>query len=126
MTRIVNNPIIDKLPGLLLDEMYPPSLAQVLSEKGHDVVAVADSTDLVGNPDSLILQVARQQGSCLVTENVRDFAVLAQQSGHAGIMFVHGRRLPRTPSGMSKLADALHTLLAEGRLPGDGEVHWLG
>lgn len=111
---------------LLLDEMYPPSLARTLSEKGHDVVAVADAADLVGCPDTTVLEAAREERRCLVTENVRDFAVLAQQSGHAGIIFVHARRWPRTPSGIPKITDALHTLLVEGRTPANGEVTWLG
>jgi hypothetical protein len=30
------------LTGVLLDEMYPPALAQRLRDKGHDVLAVLD------------------------------------------------------------------------------------
>lgn len=110
---------------LLLDEMYPPRLAEALGDKGHDVRAVADSIDLVGSADPVVLDAAREAGRCLVTENVRDFSTLARQTGHAGILLVNSRRWPRTPRGMHALTDALHTLLSEGRTPDTDEVHWL-
>ncbi len=69
---------------LLLDEMYPPMLADVLCDKGHDVIAVAALAEFVGSDDATILEVASVQGRCLVTENVRDFTALVRDTSHAG------------------------------------------
>jgi predicted nuclease of predicted toxin-antitoxin system len=58
---------------LLLDEMYPPVLADILCQYSHDVVAVAARADLVGLDDAVILETATGDERCLVTENIRDF-----------------------------------------------------
>lgn len=110
---------------LLLDEMYPPALAEILRERGHDVTAVAALPGLVGADDATVFAAARTEQRCVVTENVRDFAVLARQGQHAGVLFAHARRWPRTRPGLAKLADALDTALGYGRVPGPGAVDWL-
>lgn len=79
-------------PTGLLDEMYPPMLADALHDKGHDVLAIAASAELVGSDDATVLDVATGDGRCLVTENVRDFAMLVRHTSHAGVLFVHARR----------------------------------
>lgn len=110
---------------LLLDEMYPPTLAGVLHDKGHDVLGVAASAELVGSDDATILDVATADGRCLVTENVRDFAMLVRHTSHAGVLFVHARRWPRTRAGLRTLVEALHNAVSEGHLPGPGDIRWL-
>jgi hypothetical protein len=110
---------------LLLDEMYPPLLAEMLRDKGHDVLAVAASTDLTGADDANVLDAATTDGRCLVTENVRDFALLARHAPHAGTVFANARRWPRTREGISRLAAVLHDMISNGKLPGEGEVRWL-
>ena len=105
---------------LLLDEMYPPTLADALHDKGHDVLAVAASAELVGSDDATVLDVATADGRCLVTENVRDVAMLVRHTSHAGVLFVYARRWPRTRAGLHTLADALHDAVSAGRLPGPG------
>lgn len=110
---------------LLLDEMYPPALAELLRDQGHDVLAVAGLPELAGNPDDVVLEAATRDARCLVTENVRDFAVLARQMNHGGLLFVNADRWPRTPAAIKRLADALSQALAETRMPGPGEVGWL-
>ncbi|MGH3898352.1 MAG: DUF5615 family PIN-like protein [Pseudonocardiaceae bacterium] len=110
---------------LLLDEMYPPALADALHDKGHDVIAVAASAELAGSDDATVLDVATGDGRCLVTENVRDFAMLVRHTSHAGVLFVHSRRWPRTKAGVPTLADALHNAISEGRVPGPGDIRWL-
>jgi hypothetical protein len=113
-------------PRLLLDEMYPPSLADVPRDMGHDVLAVAGLPALTGSDDATVLEAATAERRCLVTENVRDFAVLVRHTRHAGVVFVSSRRWQRTPKGLSRLAAALHDALSSGRIPGQDEVHWLG
>ena len=110
---------------LLLDEMYPPALAASLRDRGHDVLAVAGLPELAGSPDDIVLNAAAGGGRCLVTENVRDFAVLARQMSHGGLLFVNADRWPRTPGALKRLADALSRFVAQARVPGPGEVSWL-
>ncbi|WP_157752035.1 DUF5615 family PIN-like protein [Actinoplanes derwentensis] len=108
---------------LILDEMYPPSLAQQLRAAGHDAVAVLDvEVGLASKTDEDVLTWAARNDRCIVTENISDFARLAQQGfSHAGIVFVSSRRFPRTSSGLHRLAKAI----AEFPAPGRDEVAWL-
>lgn len=110
---------------LLLDEMYPPTLADALRDKGHDVIAVAASAELVGSADVTVLNAATADGRCLVTENVRDFTVLVRHTSHAGVLFAHARRWPRTRAGLHALATGLHDTIAGRRVPGRDDVRWL-
>ncbi|WP_407637344.1 DUF5615 family PIN-like protein [Catelliglobosispora koreensis] len=62
--------------------MYPPTLAQYLRDNGHDVVAVLDiEVGLASRSDDDVLAWAARNGRCVVTENVSDFARLAN-TGH--------------------------------------------
>lgn len=110
---------------LLLDEMYPPALAEVLCQGGHDAMAVAASSELAGTPDSVVLAAAADAQRCLVTENVRDFAVLVAHDRHGGVVFVNARRWPRTPGGIKRLAEALDQMISGDLVPRPGEVRWL-
>lgn len=110
---------------LMLDEMYSPSLAPMLRDQGHDVVAVAAIPELAASPDEAVLDAATSDARCLVTENVRDFAVLARHASHAGLLLVNSRRWPRHHAATKRLADALARALAAGQVPGPGEVGWL-
>ena len=118
---------VEELTRLLLDEMYPPALAQQLRASGHDVVAVLDvEVGLATRTDEDVLAWAARNGRCVVTENVGDFARLAQQGfGHAGIVLVSSRRFPRTASGLQRLAKTLDGVLAAGDVPGPDETAWL-
>lgn len=109
---------------LMLDEMYPPALAAMLRECGHDVVAVAGLPELAGSPDETVLEAATSDDRCLVTENVRDFAILARYASHGGLLFVNAGRWPRSPAAIKRLADALSQCIAAARVPGVGEVTW--
>ncbi len=110
---------------LLLDEMYPASLAEALRSRGHDAAAVVERSDLVGRRDPRVLTAAAEDERCLFTENVRDFAVLAREMPHAGVLLANAGRWPRSPGGIARIAVAIDRRIAEGRLPGTGEVDWL-
>lgn len=78
---------------LLIDEMFPPVVAELLRERGHDVVAVLERPDLAGLSDADLLGHAAREGRAVVTENVRDFALLDRryrQEGreHEGLVYV--------------------------------------
>lgn len=110
---------------LLLDEMYPPILAQLLCRQGHDVVAVVATPELVGLDDHAVLDAATTDCRCLVAENVQDFAVLARHTSHGGLLFVHGKRWPRTRSGIHRLATALERTISDKQVPGPNDISWL-
>ncbi|GAB3184406.1 hypothetical protein FHX75_121306 [Micromonospora palomenae] len=115
------------MTALLLDEMYPPALARQLRERGHDVLAALDlEVGLSSRSDEDALAWATRHQRCVVTENVRDFARLAPQMPHAGIILVSARRFPRTRSGLARLLDALDGVLATKSVPTPDSVAWLG
>lgn len=119
---------------LLLDEMHAPAVAVRLRDRGHDAVAVKERPDLIGLPDEGLLRAATADRRVVVTENVKDFAVLHQRiSGagqrHSGLVFTHSRRFPRSARNHVRvLADALAVLLTEhGAMLGEVEsfIWWL-
>ncbi|MFF5175587.1 DUF5615 family PIN-like protein [Micromonospora sp. NPDC000089] len=115
------------MTGVLLDEMYPPSLARQLRERGHDVLAALDvEVGLSSRSDEDVPAWATRHERCVVTGNVRDFARLAALSPHAGMILVSARRFPRTRSGLARIATALDAVLAGKRLPAPDAVAWLG
>ena len=90
--------------------------------------------DLIGLPDEDLLRAATADGRAIVTENVKDFAVLHRQitaggRRHMGLVFTHPRRFPRAGRNHVRvLADALAVFLSEhGPTLGDAEsfVWWL-
>jgi hypothetical protein len=93
--------IVGKLP-LPTTPVHPPALAEALYGKGHDVMAVAALPELVGADDPIVLDAATAAQRCLVTENIRDFAVLVRQTRHAGMLFVHPKRWPRTSDSSAR------------------------
>jgi Domain of unknown function (DUF5615) len=120
-------PATQAVTSALLDEMYPPALAQRLREAGHDVLAVLDvQVGLASRSDDDVLAWAHWTDRCVVTENVGDFARLAALGvAHAGIIFVSPRRFPRTGRGLNRMGDALDALLSAKGLPPRGGVIWL-
>jgi len=103
---------------LLLDEMLSPRLARDLRERGHDVAAVGERSDLAGRPDPELLDAASAEMRTLVTEDVADYTRLALDLGarglkHGGIVFTSTRRFPRAAGGSGALLAALEKLLAD-------------
>lgn len=98
---------------LLLDEMHSPAVAEVMRGREVDTVAVVERDDLRGLPDADLLRAAAFEGRVVVTENVKDFALLHQRFAakgekHSGLVFTHPRRFPRTaPNHVHALAEAL-------------------
>lgn len=114
------------MTGLLLDEMYPPTLARRLRDRGHDVLAALDvEVGLASRSDEDVLGWATRHQRCVVTENVRDFARLAPLMPHAGIILVSAQRFPRSRGGLGRLETALDDVLATKGLPPHEGVIWL-
>lgn len=76
--------------ALLLDEDVRVLLAQVLRQRGYDVVHVLEA-GRTGLSDLEQLEYAVAQGRCVLTHNIRDFVVVhkacqAEGRDHAGII----------------------------------------
>jgi Domain of unknown function (DUF5615) len=100
---------------LLLDEMYPASVAEGLRGRGHDAVAVVERPELRNVPDPELFTAAQAERRAVVTENLADFVAIANDCDglgmpHHGIVFVHPRRYPRA---RQSTIGAMVTALAE-------------
>lgn len=94
--------------ALLLDEHYPGWLARILSADGTDTQAVIERADLRGSDDITVLSAATAEGRVVVTEDVTTFALaMASVPDHAGVIFCHHSRFPRTRPGLERLRQAL-------------------
>lgn len=118
---------------LLLDEMYPYSIAEQLRGRGHDVVAVGERGDLRGTPDREVLEIAGVEGRALVTDDV-GFRLLESDlrgrgEAHSGVVFTSNRRFPRgRPATVGALVRALDRLLSSDAAARAGQpsfTHWL-
>jgi hypothetical protein len=70
--------------SLLLDEMHAPTIAEELSRRGHDVVAVAATPELRALTDDDLFRVAATAKRRIVSENVKDYRRLLHQAEEAG------------------------------------------
>jgi predicted nuclease of predicted toxin-antitoxin system len=96
---------------LLLDEMYPPALADALRAAGIEAVTV-NGEGLAGRSDPEILAAAAEGGYAVLTENVADFARIAteQVAGgkhHPGVLIALSSRFSRRPQGIGAIASAV-------------------
>ena len=115
--------------SLLLDEMWPPAIAEALRDRGHQVVAVAERRDFRGRPDQAIFETPQAEGWVVVTENVVDYRPLAaaMRAGraHPALIFTSNRAFPRANRRtVGRLVAALDAFLTT-RDEISGE-HWLG
>jgi predicted nuclease of predicted toxin-antitoxin system len=104
---------------VLIDEMFPASLARHLRDRGHDALSVQDAElNLTGAPDAEVFAVAVTSDRALVTENVPDFRRLETTALAAGeptpiLIFTTNRQFPRgNPRTLGRLIAALDTLLS--------------
>ena len=90
-----------------LDENLGPSIARLFADAGHDVCLVIEQ-GLGGKSDSVVIEVCRSEGRCLVTLDL-DFGHILNfpPSRYAGIAVL---RLPE-PVGRRDLAETARTLL---------------
>lgn len=115
---------------LLLDEMWPPDIAEQLRRRGHDVVAIAERPDLRGQLDEVVFATAQREEYIIVTENVADYrplgmAEMQQGRTHHGLIFTSNRQFPRHDARtLGRLVTALHELLSKN-LDSLGSEYWL-
>ncbi len=118
---------------LLLDEMYPYSIAEQLRARGHDVVAIGERAGLRGAPDRQVFSLAQEEGRALVTDDV-DFRSIesehrARGEPHHGLVFTSNRRFPRgQPRTVGRLVRALDRFFSAEAVTLDDSpsfTHWL-
>jgi predicted nuclease of predicted toxin-antitoxin system len=102
---------------LLLDEMYPPALADALRTDGIEAATVAE-LGLAGRSDPDVLAAAGAGGYVSLSENVVDFARLANEhlvSGghHPGVLIALSSRFSRRPGGINAIAKAVRSIVHE-------------
>lgn len=102
---------------ILVDEMYPPTVANTLRAAGIEATTAADLR-LAGAPDPEVFGAAVAGGYCVLTENVGDFTRLAAEhstSGahHHGVLIALSSRFSRRPSGIGPLIAAIQAITGE-------------
>jgi predicted nuclease of predicted toxin-antitoxin system len=102
---------------VLLDEMYPPALAEALHAHGIEASTVVQQ-GLAGRPDPDLLAPAAAEGYVLLTENVSDFARIAAErltagGHHPGVLIALSSRFSRRPTGIPEIAAALRAVAGE-------------
>lgn len=104
---------------LLVDQMWPASLAQQLRQRGHDVVAVLEREDLAHQEDDAVWEAACREVRAVFTENVADYLPLSTQylgrsEPFYGLVLTSDRGLPRGhPRTLGRVVKALVRFLAE-------------
>ena len=96
---------------LLLDEMYPPALAQTLRAAGIEAATVIE-IGFAGRSDPDVLAIAAMDGYVLLTENVADFARIAAEhvadgGHHPGVLIALSSRFSRRQGGIGAIAAAV-------------------
>jgi hypothetical protein len=102
---------------LLIDEMYPPALADGLRDAGIDATTVGE-IGLAGSSDPNVFAAAISLGRVLLTENVADFARIAAEhlnagDHHPGLIIALSSRFSRRAAARKPLIDAIAALAAE-------------
>ncbi len=118
---------------LLLDEMYPYSIAEQLRARGHDVVAVGERAALRGAPDRSVFAIAQEEQRAIVTDDAGFRSIDAERrtrgEAHHGLVFTSNRRFPRgQPRTVGQLVRALERFLsadAAALASNPSFTHWL-
>lgn len=69
---------------LLLDEMYPPAVAEQLRKAGYDVACILEDPAARGLDDSAVCDMAVAAGRAVVTENAADYLRLVSNRADIG------------------------------------------
>jgi len=99
--------------------VFSPVTAAALRDLGHDVACVAEQPGLRAMIDEDVFALAAAQGRWLLTENVKDFQPILQQSLQAGLpafglLFTSSRAFPRSHKNPGPLIQAMDAWLCAG------------
>ncbi len=100
---------------LLLDEHLSPEIARQLRDRGHDVVAVGERTDLRGHLDRVHFASLPDEQRAIVTRDLGDFRplladALRRGSSTYGLVCVPAR-FPLNRDRIGRIVAALDALL---------------
>ena len=101
---------------VLVDEMYPPAMADALRAAGIDAVT-GDELRLAGATDHDVFRAAIAGPRAVLTENVGDFTRIAAEHStagghHPGLLIALSSRFSRRPAGIPGLVAAIQTVAA--------------
>jgi predicted nuclease of predicted toxin-antitoxin system len=100
---------------LLLDEHLSPEVARQLRERGHDVIAVGERTELRGRPDRVHFASLPEQQRVIVTRDLADFRPLLADALRRGTptsgLLCEAARFTLNNDGIGLLVAALDALL---------------
>jgi hypothetical protein len=113
----------------LLDEQLSGQIARLLRERGLDVEAVVERSDLVQAPDDEVIDTAAREGRAVVSNNIKDFRPLAAERmsdgrGHAGLILLPARR-SRSREATGALADAVEAVMRAHPEGIPSAEHWI-
>jgi hypothetical protein len=99
---------------LLLDEMYPATLAEALRAIDIDASTVIE-LGLAGRSDLDVFTMAVEQTRAILTENVGDFTHVSAQhltagGHHHGVLIALSSRFSRRPAGIGPLVTAIRAV----------------
>jgi hypothetical protein len=99
---------------LLLDEMYPASLAEALGDFDIDACTVIE-LGLAGRSDVDVFAAGIELDRAILTENAADFRPISAEhltagKHHPGLLIAVSSRLSRRPAGISRLVAAIRTV----------------
>jgi Domain of unknown function (DUF5615) len=102
---------------VLVDEMYPATVAEALRAAGIEATTVA-SLRLAGTADLEVFGAAVAGGYAVLTENVVDFARIAAEHStagghHNGLLVALASRFSRRPAGPRPLVAAAEAIAGE-------------
>jgi len=102
---------------VIVDEMYPATIAAALQAAGIEATTVADLR-LAGASDPEVFGAAIAGGCCVLTENVGEFARIAAEHStagghHHGVLIALSSRFSRRPAGIGPLVTAIQTITDE-------------
>lgn len=103
------------LTKLALDHHYSLAIAQQPRERNHDVVAAIER-NWHGDDDETLLEACVGERRALLTNNLRDFAVIArawtlEDRSHHGLIFTSDTSMPRSRDTNGTYTQALDKLL---------------
>jgi hypothetical protein len=110
--------------------MHSPTVAQTLRERGHDVVAVAESTDLRSMSDEEVFLWSAERARRIVTENVKDHRRLLMSAEEAGrvcatLLYTSSRTFPRSGRNPGPLIAALAAWMEQPDAAARAGEDWL-
>jgi Domain of unknown function (DUF5615) len=113
----------------LLDEQLSPLIASLLRDRGLDVVAAVERSDLIEASDREVVETAMREQRAVVTNDIKDFRPIAAERltngrGHAGLILLPASR-SRSRDATGALTDAIETLMRAHPNGITDSEHWI-